>query len=147
MTTTEALDIDTVFPSVPESVAAVRRFVAIALARADVNEDWIEDACLLVSELASNVLLHTDSPIRVRVLATDELIRVEVGDNTPEPADMWPDSIGLFGGRGLQIVDTLASRWSSVPTARGKIVWFELGETSRLGPHIKLNHVSSGVVS
>ena len=30
------------------------------------------------------------------------------------------------GGRGLYLVDQLASRWGSRPTTDGKAVWFEI---------------------
>jgi hypothetical protein len=30
------------------------------------------------------------------------------------------------GGRGLYLVDQLASRWGSRPTRDGKVVWFEM---------------------
>jgi hypothetical protein len=36
------------------------------------------------------------------------------------------------GGRGLYLVDQIASRWGTRPTKKGKVVWFEM--PIRTGP-------------
>jgi hypothetical protein len=51
---------------------------------------------------------------------------VEVSDGShelPRPRRVGPDA---EGGRGLALVDALASDWGTTTTDDGKIVWFEL---------------------
>lgn len=123
MVTTERAE--TVFPAVPESVAAARRFTRAALARHDIDQGTIDTAMLLVSELATNAILHGTSTIRLRV-GVGEDIRVEVVDRcADEPAAVTagPES---ESGRGLSIVTSLADRWDWSPSPPGKVVWFQL---------------------
>jgi anti-sigma regulatory factor (Ser/Thr protein kinase) len=116
----------TVLPPVPPSVASARRFVAAALRRHHTIPDVIDTACLLTSELVTNALVHARSRVKLTVSVTGRRIRVEVGDASdaqPRPRPMADDATT---GRGLHIVDAMATRWGSSSTADGKRVWFEL---------------------
>jgi serine/threonine-protein kinase RsbW len=84
---------------------------------------------LLVSELVTNAVRHGASDphesILVRAHRTDGAVRVEVCDEGggfahrgEAPPSMQP------GGRGLLLVDTLASRWGVRP-GHPNCVWFE----------------------
>lgn len=119
--------LSTVFPSVPPSAAAARRFVGAALRRWDVPEATIDVALLLSSELVTNTYRHTGSDARVSVHRRPRLVRVEVHDSgvggrvQRRPLDPErPD------GRGLNIVDALATKWGSMCSEGGTLVWFEL---------------------
>jgi anti-sigma regulatory factor (Ser/Thr protein kinase) len=117
--------VETVFPAVPESVSAARRFTRAALARHAIDGDIIDTATLLVSELATNAIVHATSSIQIRVRVEDE-IRVEVSDvsdDAPKAADRRPDG---ESGRGLAIVGALADTWDWSPRDSGKVVWFQL---------------------
>ncbi len=81
MFTTEIAE--TIFPAVPESVAAARRFTRAALARHAIDPEVIDTAMLLVSELATNAVIHGTSTIRLRVGVGDD-IRVEVRDGNDD---------------------------------------------------------------
>ncbi len=70
---------EAVFAPVPESVAAARRFTRAALGRHEIDPEIVSTATLLVSELATNAIVHGTSTIRLRVGVGDE-IRVEVRD-------------------------------------------------------------------
>lgn len=116
----------TVLPPVPPSVGAARRFVAAALRRHRTIPDAIDTACLLTSELVTNALVHAQSRVKLTVSVTGRRIRVEVGDASdthPRPRPMVDDAMT---GRGLHIVEAMASRWGSSSTSEGKRVWFEL---------------------
>jgi anti-sigma regulatory factor (Ser/Thr protein kinase) len=116
---------ETVFPAVPESVGAARRFTRAALNRHSVDAELIQTATLLVSELATNAIIHAASTIQLRVGIGNE-IRIEVcdsGDDEPIVAGGGPDD---ESGRGLAIVATLADTWDWSPKDPGKVVWFEL---------------------
>jgi serine/threonine-protein kinase RsbW len=113
------------FDHAPESVAAARRFVTGTIRGAPA--DAVEVIELMVSELASNCIRHSDTRFEVAVIQTDQEIRVEATDfgggepmqRSPEPTDPT--------GRGLQIVDMLSADWGFEPRfAGGKTVWFRL---------------------
>jgi anti-sigma regulatory factor (Ser/Thr protein kinase) len=116
---------ETVFPAVPESVGAARRFTRAALARHDIDQGIIDTAMLLVSELATNAILHGTSTIRLRV-GVGEDIRVEVLDGCAEEPVAVAAGREAESGRGLSIVTTLAESWDWSPRPPGKVVWFQL---------------------
>jgi hypothetical protein len=57
----------------------------------------------------------------------DDRLRVEVDDagarTAPQPA---AHDLEALGGRGLELVDALASRWGTLGGPDGRVVWFEL---------------------
>lgn len=84
-----------------------------------------ELARLLVSELVTNALTHTDRPRQLR-LFFDRVFTVEVADeDESSPVQRGPSEFEE-GGRGIGLVDQLAHRWGSRSTRHGKVVWFEL---------------------
>ena len=116
---------ETVFPAVPESVGSARRFTRAALARQAIDPAIIDTATLLVSELATNAVVHAASTIRLRIDVGED-IRVEVRDASevePLVGDLGPER---ESGRGLAIVTTLAESWDWSPRPSGKVVWFAL---------------------
>ena len=85
-------------------------------------EPRYEDVLLLVSELVTNSVRHSDSEeIDVRVFAQDGNIRVEVSDSGPGFDEGTPRGDGL----GIEIVDKLAKRWG-YDSGDGFTVWAEL---------------------
>lgn len=118
-----------VFRSDAASAAAARRFLKKALA--DAPEEVRERAGLVVSELVANVVRHTDCDVFTLDLHGDAHgVRVEVHDDNPEAVVARHAAPDAEGGRGLQIVSGLSSRWGvSRQKGDGKSVWFRL-ETS-----------------
>ena len=114
-----------VVPSVPASVARVRRF-AVGACQAHGFGGHCDAVALLVSEVATNALVHGTGDVQVRVLPRADALRVEVADGSPRLPQ--PRQAGLLeeGGRGLALVESLASDWGVEPTGTGKVVWFEL---------------------
>lgn len=114
-------------PSVPASVARIRRFAVSAVA--DHGLDAFEDVVrLLVSEVATNALVHGTGDVVVRVLPVGAGVRVEVLDGSPQmprPRAAGPDA---EGGRGLGLVAMLAASWGAYREGAGKVVWFELDD-------------------
>ncbi|MDJ0344946.1 ATP-binding protein [Streptomyces sp. H10-C2] len=114
----------------PRSVASVRRQLADDLHLWDAD-DLVVYAQLLVSEAVTNAICHAEGVVDVGVVAIWEspILRIEVhdADPTPLPALTRPDSTVSSGGRGLSLIDALASAWGcSFPSTGGKYVWFEL---------------------
>ena len=86
----------------------------------------VERVLLVVSELATNAVLHARTPFVVRLSRGDGSVRVAVfdtSDGRPEPGALDPSAIT---GRGLGIVEALASAWGIDATDDGKWVWAEL---------------------
>ncbi|WP_411107288.1 ATP-binding protein [Streptomyces sp. cmx-4-9] len=87
----------------------------------------VDDAQLITSELVTNAIRHTRTGrVGVSVTRHPDRVRIVVTDTsraTPAPADPDPDA---EAGRGLQLIDRLATRWGSDRLATGKRVWVEL---------------------
>ena len=111
------------FDHTAASVSAARRFASQAIR--GLPPEVVETVTLMVSELASNCIRHTDGRFDLAVSTSAAEIRVEATDRgTGEPAVRSPGPSDPTG-RGLQIVDMLAKDWGveHLPGA-GKTVWF-----------------------
>ena len=115
-------------PPEPSSAGAARRFVAAALGSGD---EVAELAVLLVSELASNAVLHARTDFDLVVDVGDSRIRVEVIDGSPTLPLLKSYVANSITGRGLHMVAASADRWGFELYHEGKIVWFELRPTPR----------------
>ncbi|WP_410599313.1 ATP-binding protein [Amycolatopsis sp. lyj-90] len=88
-------------------------------------EDTVADVVMVVDELASNALRHARAPYLVRLLHTDDTLRVEVSDGAPGSAARRgpPNSTG---GQGLTLVSLASTSWGQTARPDGKTVWAEL---------------------
>lgn len=123
----------------PQSAAAARAVVRDVLASNGMAA-LTDTALLLVSELVSNALRHGDGPYELLVGCDEGGLLVSVGDrslSSPRPRrpvhDMLrPDSPGddplslEEDGRGLLLVEALATDWGWTANGTGKRVWFRL---------------------
>ncbi len=111
------------FPRRPESVAAARRFAKQALR--GMASDVLDSVELMVSELATNCVRHTNTAFDLTIARVQDRIRVEVTDRaggTPTMRSPGPEDPT---GRGLQIVNLLSDTWGVEPSSTsGKTVWF-----------------------
>jgi PAS domain S-box-containing protein len=160
------------FPAEPIMVSEARRMAADAFVSWGMHDEQAELACLLVSEVVTNVVLHattTPTPkrelvpsggmpqvqfnpefddafdeddwnlgadlgrrepatkdFRLRLRRGEEAIWVEVFDSDLRLPRIRSAGETDEGGRGLYLVDQLATRWGARPTTDGKAVWFEL---------------------
>ncbi|MBO2464578.1 SpoIIE family protein phosphatase [Actinomadura violacea] len=187
------------FPAEPIMVSEARRMAADAFASWGMLDEQAELACLLVSEVVTNVVLHAtatpqprretvvpvpagppgrggeplsapppvqfntaqvggafDAPLdpaidaggfdeddwdlgadlgrrepptkefRLRLRRGNDAIWVEVFDSDMRLPRIRSAGETDEGGRGLYLVDQLATRWGARPTNDGKAVWFEL---------------------
>lgn len=97
---------------------------------------------LLVAELAANAVRHGRLPgrdfrLRLAFEAPAGLIRIEVSDASPDqpPAASPAPALDDESGRGLLLVDILATRWGTTPRLPlGKTVWAEVAVGPRLVP-------------
>lgn len=88
--------------------------------------DVADVSVLLVNELVANAIVHGEGSISFSLEIGAGGVRVAVTDEGEELPVLRASSPTAEGGRGLSIVDTLATRWGVDPEGRGKSVWFEL---------------------
>jgi anti-sigma regulatory factor (Ser/Thr protein kinase) len=109
------------------SAGAARRFLAGVLHSWRMSELVDGDVELLVSEVVSNATRHAGGgPVTVIVRYDGDVVRVEVGDGSRQLPQVLHVSPEATGGRGMFLVDQIASAWGAVPTVEGKRVWFEV---------------------
>lgn len=110
----------------PDAVMHARRFTGRTLRNWQMSE--AADAVLLiVSELVTNALVHTQGAVRVEFTLAAGRIRVTVSDSSPRaPAKPVIVDWEATGGRGLFLVEAMSASWGSVPVGGGKQVWSEV---------------------
>ncbi|MFF5208655.1 ATP-binding protein [Streptosporangium sp. NPDC000396] len=117
--------------SVPKARQYVRDLLEI------VSHAQADDALLLVTELVTNSVRHSDSGrtpggrVTVAVANHDGTLHIDVIDGGS--AGHWPQlcpdvSPDSGGGRELWLVHELSSAWGWHETPAGRVVWFQLAE-------------------
>ncbi|MFS0694219.1 SpoIIE family protein phosphatase [Streptomyces nitrosporeus] len=122
----------TIAQAEPERIAAARQQLRGLL------HDWadgeqVDSAELMISEMATNVLVHTDGDALVLAEVSgargERRLRVEVADSSDElPHKRRPGEMAS-SGRGLVLMEMLADSWGVDPRGEGKCIWFELHES------------------
>jgi anti-sigma regulatory factor (Ser/Thr protein kinase) len=118
-------------PALSASVADARGRIRARLREWGAGAELRDDASLVVTELFTNAVRHTDSEKITCVLHdSGSVVRVEVtdqgqGSGVPEPVVADADE---EGGRGLLLVSVLSLAWGSDPAedGTGRVVWAEL---------------------
>jgi PAS domain S-box-containing protein len=160
------------FPAEPIRVSEARRLAHETFLSWGMDIEQADLACLLVSEVVTNVVLHAAAsptprhelvlegagagPLGIigdwelapfedglasqagkdftlRLRRGHEAIWVEVFDADLRLPRIRSAGDSDEGGRGLYLVDQLATRWGSRPTKDGKAVWFEMPIKGGLG--------------
>jgi anti-sigma regulatory factor (Ser/Thr protein kinase) len=111
----------------PEAVRHARRFTGRTLRSWGVSRDTIDVALLVVSELVTNALVHTDGQVRLDMSLVNHRLRLAVTDASPR-SPVKPTNIGweATGGRGILLVEAVSEDWGTVPVSGGKQVWADL---------------------
>ena len=90
-------------------------------------------AQLVVTELATNAVLHTTGGFDVQARILPQGMRIAVSDSSPSlPVVPVPAQMSMTG-RGLLLVRSLAVRMGFEPTPGGKVVWAEIREETLPG--------------
>ncbi|MEU9419908.1 ATP-binding protein [Streptomyces sp. NPDC051000] len=111
-----------------KAVSEVRRALR-ELMRHRCRSDAADVAELLITELVTNALVHTEQGAEVSASLAATRLRVEVRDYASRrPRPYVPSADDGTHGRGLVLVQELADEWGVDTLARGagKVVWFEL---------------------
>jgi anti-sigma regulatory factor (Ser/Thr protein kinase) len=120
------VELRTALRNEPGEVGRARHLVGASLHRWGLTDaDGV--AVLLVSELVTNALRYGVQPMRLIARRDEGALRVEIYDartgEAPRVQHAQPDSTG---GRGMMLVDALATRWGWSEFGGSKHVWFEL---------------------
>ncbi|WP_243060132.1 ATP-binding protein [Nocardioides sp. SR21] len=109
------------------SAHTARSIVGDVCASADMPADTTDTALLLVSEVVTNAVNHGRGRPVLDVQVAPDRLSVSVSDSAPGAPEVRRDNPLLAdGGRGMLLVETLASRWGIDRRPGGKRVWFEL---------------------
>ena len=107
------------------SARAVRSWIAEEIA--ELSSDRRDEVALLVSELVTNVVQHTDSGPVVTLRAEKARLVVGVADSSPAPAAVREPDPARPGGWGLQLVERIADSWGTQHLGDGaEVVWFAI---------------------
>ena len=117
--------VETQFPGTPDSPQSARAFLRAAL------ETWQLDGFgdvteLLTDELVANVVRHVGSPLTLRAQTDGPTLRIEVDDPSTDPPVLRHPDVHEDRGRGILLVDALATQWGTDIHSDGKTVWFEI---------------------
>ncbi|MEV7964635.1 ATP-binding protein [Sphaerisporangium sp. NPDC088356] len=109
------------------SVAVARAFVRGTLG---LGHPALDDVTLLVSELTTNAVLHSDSrdggPVSITLLECDQAIRLTVRDAGSDSRPRVSGDLCGEGGRGLFLVEEISQRWGVDEDETGRVVWCEV---------------------
>lgn len=121
----------TVSQSAPRQIREARHEIRALLHDWTVPEQ-VDAAVLLVSELITNVLVHTDEDAvlsaRLTGAAGSRLLRIDVGDRSDDMPHRRTPGEMASSGRGLLLIEDLADVWGVDPRGDGKAIWFEFHE-------------------
>ncbi|MBV9416557.1 MAG: MEDS domain-containing protein [Solirubrobacterales bacterium] len=115
------------FRASPDAPFAARHFVASLLERRPYGARApVDDAQLVVSELATNSVVHAGTPFSVSVRCDGTAIRIAVHDRSPREPIVRAAGPTARSGRGLRLVAAVARNWGVETAPDGKTVWAEL---------------------
>jgi anti-sigma regulatory factor (Ser/Thr protein kinase) len=109
----------------PQQVAAGRQFTRDTLT-AWQRTELADTACLLVSEILTNAVCHARQAIGLRLHLSAHEVIAEITDDHPQLPQRTLPAPADESGRGLTLVEALATTWGARPSGTGKIVWFTL---------------------
>ncbi|MBE1536087.1 ATP-binding protein [Actinomadura algeriensis] len=136
MTPQEAGDLELLavltLPGIPRSVRHARCFLRDTLVPNHISPagELLDDMTLVVDEFAGNGIRHTASgrggKIHIALWAGRGVLRAEVSDEgAAGRRPVLCEAPDGESGRGLHIVDALASRWGHRADGDGTVVWAE----------------------
>jgi len=93
--------------------------------------DLVASVEVLISELATNAVRHARTLFTVAAIWDGVTLRVEVSDTSPlAPRPQLAARQDREGGRGLLLVDAIATEWGVDLHPDGKTIWFTISRDS-----------------
>lgn len=117
-----------VFQRKGASVRDARQFVAAVLEEWELPDELADMAELVVSELATNAVLHARAGVFSVTLRRlhDDQVRIAVVDFSHTPPTKTCAADEEDHGRGLALVEAVSQQWGTDPLRWGKRVWADL---------------------
>lgn len=123
-----AAKVELQLPRTPQAPAIARAAVSGICEQIELTGTRSQTLLLLVSELVTNAVVHSDGPERdpIRFLADadGEAVRIDVADGGTGFEPRAREPAGAAGGWGLSLVQREARRWG-IESGHGTRVWFE----------------------
>ena len=122
------------FVAAPVSVAAARGFVRGHLLQHGLSY-LVDDVRLVVSELATNAMVHARTPFTVTLAERDRSVLLTVRDGSPEGPMQIDARVHDTRGRAMSIVSQVSNRWgvsAAVGPHHAKSVWASFDVNPRL---------------
>jgi anti-sigma regulatory factor (Ser/Thr protein kinase) len=112
---------------VPQATVQARQFVRDGLQQLGVGVGVTEAAELGVSELVTNACLHARTAITVALRLVDDVVRIEVSDDSPRQPTQRDAGVMTTTGRGLRLLSAYGSWGVNDPIDGriGKTIWFQ----------------------
>ncbi|MEV7968160.1 ATP-binding protein [Sphaerisporangium sp. NPDC088356] len=111
----------------PESVSQARDYVRRKLGD---GHPALDDVTLLVSEVVTNAVIHSNSRnggrVTLAIADCHDLIHVDVVDFGGDTAPRVRGDLYAEGGRGLMLVEMLSHCWNVYDHPAGRTVWFQV---------------------
>jgi anti-sigma regulatory factor (Ser/Thr protein kinase) len=112
-------------PPEPASATQARRLAREQLASI-CAPDALDTVALLVTELVTNAILHARTPLQLQIETLPNHVRLCVEDTSDLQPELRNYSADAVTGRGLALVEALASSWGVDATPSGKVVWCDV---------------------
>lgn len=106
----------------------------VADALSSLPDEARQAAVLLAGELLTNAVVHGGGWFLLQVDAIPARIYVEVADAKEGYPTVLHPSSDREHGRGMAIVDAIATAWGAEQRGSHKVVWFELAVEAGNGP-------------
>ena len=103
-------DVTRTFAGSREDTRAARGF-ALGMLEPWRGEQLAADTALVVTELATNAVLHAGSAFSVSLALSGGAIRISVGDTLPLGPNGVDQQLAAVSGHGLGVVAAMATRW------------------------------------
>jgi anti-sigma regulatory factor (Ser/Thr protein kinase) len=110
------------FPADIGAPRAARHLVVNAMRQWGFRAELLDDAALVVTELAANAVVHAKSPFSVALRTESHVVRISVEDSLP----IDQESLVVRPGRGIGLVASLSRSWGMQVRPEGKVIWAEL---------------------
>lgn len=124
------------FDADPQRVRDAREYVADLLVARGWSAPAVEKAQLVISELATNAILHAQTPFELTCHIGGRA-RFEIRDWDPSSVPLVADAKpGRVGGLGLRLIEAIATEWGVETHPEFKVVWctVEDGDWPRVTP-------------
>jgi anti-sigma regulatory factor (Ser/Thr protein kinase) len=118
-----ALAAEEAFPPIPEAAGQARVFLRTAAESWDLPEPVLVDCLAIVSEIVGNVVRHARTPLTLRVSYDGVAVVIAATDGAVSVPEQHSAGDASEDGRGLLIIESLATEWGWHAAVVGKTLW------------------------